>query len=1042
MYRYFFSMLLFPITLGRAGELVATTFAGKELLKNCTAVSVDFDGTVYATETARRKGGEWSEGPRELSFGFNTVAEKRAWLEANPLAKIQGPRDNNRDGKVNAADLVTNGEVIHWLRDTNGDGVADEHAIVSDAFKDKLDGVAGGILARRGKLWVSCFPTLWQLEQTGKRKPLVTGFAVKIGQRGHDLHGLRMGPYGRLYWTLGDRGLHVEQDGKTFSYPYHGAMLRSEPDGSNFEVFAHGLRNPVEIAFDDYGNWISADNDGDMRGELERLVFITEGSDHGWRRNWQFQRRYSPWLEEKLSVPQHPGQAAHITPTIHNLKGGPCGFTYEPGTALNDHWRKAFILCYSPNTRLDALWLKPQGASFALDRTERMPTAGCPSGINFGPDGALYLADWGGGWNRNDRGGVIKVDDPESAGSDLRRETARLLATLPRNPEERVGLLGHPDQRVRLEAQYALAEAQAIKALRATALDTSASQLARIHGIWGLAQAHRGHPLPSVEFLRTLLRDTDPEIRNQAAKACREIPATSLAPGLITCLQDEPRIQMHAAMALGRCGDESHLPRLTGLLARTTDPFVRHGAVLALAELGSPGDLQALSTHPGPAVRIGAVVALRRMRAPEVKAFIKDPDLLVLREVARAIHDDGGIPAALPSLARLDRSSLQDEAIGRRLLNANVRLGDAEAALRLAAFAAQVDHAPALRLEALDCLRTWTRPERFDRVNGRLVHDPQGSIEDAQAATLRLAGLLNDPDKAIQGAMAKLAQSHKVRFDEAIFIGWLKDHEQPQASRIEALRVLARGQQADAAVQLGLDDRDPVVYAEALRLQALSRPRDALLTLEERLGRTRDAGEFQVLYRLLKDWPDNSADPLIKKQLARMASVPVPARFDLHRAAVEHKLTRDPAPGAYLLDGGDVEKGRRIFTEHATAQCIRCHRAESGPGSEFGPDLSRVATRLKPVQLLDSMLNPNAEIAENFQFTTLVTESATLAGNIIEESGDTLVLVDTVAKKHRIKKSAVKSRTQVQASIMPPMTGILTPGELRDVVAYLKTLGG
>lgn len=1031
---------LLATSITHAGELVATTFAGKDLLKNCTAISVDFDGTVYVTETARRKGGEWSEGPKKLSFGFNTVAEKRAWLEAHPLEKIQGAQDNNKDGKINAADLITNGEVVHWLRDTNNDGVADEHAIVTDAFKDAMDGVAGGILARNGKLWVSCYPTLWEVEQTGVRKPLVTGFAVKIGQRGHDLHGLRMGPYGRLYWTLGDRGLHVEQNGKTFSYPYHGAVVRSEPDGSTFEVFATGCRNAVEIAFDNYGNWFAPDNDGDFKGELERLVNYVEGSDHGWRRNWQFQRRYNPWLDEKLSVPYHPGQAAHITPTIGNINGGPCGFTHEPGTALNDDWRDAFILCYAPGTRLEALWFKPEGASFVLDRTERLPSLGCPSGINFGPDGALYMADWGGGWNRDDRGGVIKVDDPASAGSAIRKETAALLAHLPEDPARLAELLGHADQRVRLEAQYALAEKGESNRLRTRALDTGAPQLARIHGIWGLAQAYRTTRKPEVDALRTLLSDADPEIRNQAAKACREIPAPVLAPELLAMLNDEPRIQMHAAMALGRSGNASHLPALIDVLTRTEDPFLRHGVVLALTELGKPETLRAFSTHPNPAARIGAVLALRRQGAPDVRAFINDPDLLVLREVARAIHDDGGIPAALPDLAQLDRTSLQDEAIGRRVLNANVRLGDAAAAQRLADFAATAEHASALRREAIDCLRTWTQPETFDRVNGRLVQDPAGSLADAKAATLRLAGLLNDPDKDIQTAVAKLAKTHQVTFDEAIFLGWLKDPKHPQASRIEALQLLARGTQADAAIQLGLKDADASVFAEAIRLLAATQSAKAIKLLEQRLSQTTDAKPLQRLYRVLGDWPDDGANPLLNRQLGNIASLPAAARFELHTAAAKHKLIDKPAPEVFLLAGGDTENGRRLFNEHPTAQCIRCHRAESGPGSEFGPDLSKVATRLKPEQLLESMLDPNAAIAEGFTFTSLTTPSGALAGNIIDESDDTILLVDMVAKKHRIKKSAVTNRSEIKASIMPPMGEILTPSELRDLAAFLSVL--
>jgi quinoprotein glucose dehydrogenase len=1024
----------------RAGDLVATTFAGNDLVQNATAVSVDSDGTVYVVQTDRRKGGEWSEGPQALSYTFNTLAEKRAWLEANPLAHLQGARDNNNDGKVNAADLVTNAEVIHRLRDTTGDGKADQHAIFSNAFNDKMDGIGGGVLARNGEVWFTCFPTLWKLNSKAERTPLLTGFAVKIGQRGHDMHGLRFGPYGRLYWTIGDRGLHVEQNGKTFAYPYHGAVLRSEADGSNFEVFASGCRNAVEIAFDNFGNWIAADNDGDMKGERERLVHYIEGSDHGWRRNWQFQRRYNPWVTEKYFIPHFPGQAAHITPTIANLDGGPCGFTFEPGTALNDDWLNAFILCYAPNTRLDALWLEPSGASFKLKKTKRLTALGCPSGINFGPDGALYLADWGGGWNRNNKGGVIKIDDPQSAGSAIRIETAALLAKLPGDPDALIKLLSHPDQRVRLEAQFALAEKRETKRLKHCAGNAKQPLLGRIHAIWGLAQAHRAAPLDDITFLQPLLVDSKSELRNQAAKACREIPHASLAAHLVERLQDEPRIQMHAAMALGRCGNADHLPALIALLASTEDPFIRHGAVLALTELGSPATLQSISTHPNPAARVGAVVALRRMRAPEVRVFLDDPDTTVLREAARAIHDDGGIAEAMADLAGLQRSSLQDEAIGRRVLNANVRLGTTKAAQTLAAFAMNMRHANKLRIEAIDCLRTWTNPETFDRVNGRLVNDPKGTLEDAQAATRQLADLLNDPDNAIQTTIAKLGKTHGVTFSDDFFLAWLSDPNQQTAAKLQALRILAVGENAEQSFSIAIKDPEPEIHADAIRRLAGINASTALAALETRMSEATTTAPLQIYYRTLRDWPDASAIPLMQKHLTAIASVPTGAQFELHQAAQKHKLTQAAAPGAYLLAGGNAAAGRTIFNEHAVAQCIRCHRTDAGPGSDFGPDLSLVSRRLSPAQLLSSMLNPNADIAEGFTLVTLETKSETLAGNVIKEDARTLTLVDPAGKKHSVTKSDITNRSEVKVSTMPPMGDILTPREQRDLIAYMSTL--
>ena len=84
---------------------------------------------------------------------------------------------------------------------------------------------------------------------------MVDGFGVRVCFKGHDLHGITRGPDGRLYFFVGDRGYSVINDqGERLAAPSRGAIFRCDDDGSNFEVYAHGLRNPQEIAFDEYGN--------------------------------------------------------------------------------------------------------------------------------------------------------------------------------------------------------------------------------------------------------------------------------------------------------------------------------------------------------------------------------------------------------------------------------------------------------------------------------------------------------------------------------------------------------------------------------------------------------------------------------------------------------------------------------------------------------------------------------------------------------------------------------------------------------------------
>ena len=109
-----------------------------------------------------------------------------------------------------------------------------------------------------------CCATRKATARPTRRKPLHHGYGVHVGFLGHDLHGLRFGPDGRLYFTIGDRGLNVTtMDGQDLAVPDTGRVLRCDPDGTDLEVFATGLRNPQELAFDEFGNLFTGDNNSD-----------------------------------------------------------------------------------------------------------------------------------------------------------------------------------------------------------------------------------------------------------------------------------------------------------------------------------------------------------------------------------------------------------------------------------------------------------------------------------------------------------------------------------------------------------------------------------------------------------------------------------------------------------------------------------------------------------------------------------------------------------------------------------------------------------
>src|SRR5213075_3230965 len=121
-----------------------------------------------------------------------------------------------------------------------------------------MDGLGAGILARKGSVYYANLPNLWLLRDTDNdgfadfKKSLSYGYGVRVGFLGHDLHGLTFGPDGRLYYSIGDRASAVKlPNGKTIGDADSGSVFRCNPDGSNLEVFAFGLRNPQELTFDD-----------------------------------------------------------------------------------------------------------------------------------------------------------------------------------------------------------------------------------------------------------------------------------------------------------------------------------------------------------------------------------------------------------------------------------------------------------------------------------------------------------------------------------------------------------------------------------------------------------------------------------------------------------------------------------------------------------------------------------------------------------------------------------------------------------------------
>ncbi|MEM9702399.1 MAG: glucose dehydrogenase, partial [Planctomycetota bacterium] len=341
--------------------VTGSVWAAEPLLANPVAIDVDHRGRLFVCETFRQKKG---------------VEDNRGhmnWLRADLAAETVEDRAAYMRDYIDDADVRYTAEHdrIRLVTDSDGDGKADDATVFADGFNDLLDGTGAGVLARpNGDVFYTCIPKLWRLRDedgdgvADERTALSEGYGVRFAFRVHDMHGLTLGPDGRLYWSIGDRGYHVlTPEGELIAKPDTGAVFRSELDGSGLEVFAYGLRNPQELAFDDAGNLFTWDNNSDS-GDKARWVHVLQGSDSGWRMYFQYLPDRGPWNREMMWIPRDTPadvpfgaagvppetaaaavQPAHVLPPLANIGDGPSGLTHDPGVGLPPELRGHFFAC-------------------------------------------------------------------------------------------------------------------------------------------------------------------------------------------------------------------------------------------------------------------------------------------------------------------------------------------------------------------------------------------------------------------------------------------------------------------------------------------------------------------------------------------------------------------------------------------------------------------------------------------------------------------------------------------------------------------------
>lgn len=298
------------------------------------------------------------------------------------------------------------GDRIVILEDTNHDGQADRSTVF---YQGNDINAAMGMTVLGNKVIISNSPEIFILEDVdgdnvADRKEVLFS-KLRGEQHDHSTHTVVQGPDGRFYFGVGDqnRGMYTANGlpisdihGVDTLKVEKGKIFRFDGKGQKLEMLAHNFRNPYELCIDSYGNVFQSDNDNGGSPAC-RLNFLLDYGDYGYGGGPSYSGSRSnehPRKEEAHWRQNDPGIVPNLVLTGN---GAPTGVMVYEGSLLPKEMQGQIFLCGHAQNIVRVYQRRPKGAGFETSFVNLVrgnvswfrPTDVCTAG-----DGSVFIADW------------------------------------------------------------------------------------------------------------------------------------------------------------------------------------------------------------------------------------------------------------------------------------------------------------------------------------------------------------------------------------------------------------------------------------------------------------------------------------------------------------------------------------------------------------------------------------------------------------------------------------------------------------------------